>query len=74
MELDHGGITAVSYGLDQQQQKVIQNLGFEPTSVDTLIERTGFTADILTSALLALELEGLIATVPGDCYMRRPEN
>jgi DNA processing protein len=68
---DSDGSVPRDHGLDQRQQKVIQNLGFEPTSVDTLIERTGFTADILTTTLLALELAGLVATAPGGFYMRR---
>jgi DNA processing protein len=71
MDSDSGGFVPSDHGLDQRQQKVIQNLGFEPTSVDTLIERTGFTADILTTTLLALELAGLVATAPGGFYMRR---
>jgi DNA processing protein len=61
-------------GLDQQQQMVVNNLGFEPTSMDTLIERTGFSADNLATSLLSLELAGLVSAVPGGLYMRRPKN
>lgn len=73
METNHGSPQTAVDGLDQRQQKVLHNLGFEPTSVDTLIERTGFTADILTTILLALELQGLVTTTPGGFYTRRPE-
>lgn len=69
----HGDLQTAVHGLDQQQQKVLHNLGFEPTSVDTLIERTGFTADILTTILLALELAGVVTTTPGGFFMRRPD-
>ena len=72
-EPDHSDPVTAVHGLDQQQQKVLHNLGFEPTSVDALIERTGFTADILTTTLLALELAGLVTTTPGGFYTRRPE-
>ena len=58
-------------GLDQQQQKVVKNLGFEPTSMDTLINRTGLSADILAPMLLSLELAGVVATTAGGHYMRR---
>jgi len=64
--------TGVS-GLDKQQQKVVKNLGFEPTSMDTLINRTGLSADILAPMLLSLELAGIVATTPGGHYMRRPK-
>lgn len=72
MEPDNGSPETAVHGLDQQQQKVLHNLGFEPTSVDTLSERTGFTPDILTTNLLALELAGLVTTTPGGFYTRRP--
>jgi len=73
MEPAHSSPATAVHGLDQQQQKVLHNLGFEPTSVDTLIVRTGFTADILTTTLLTLELAGLVTTTPGGFYTRRPE-
>ena len=43
-----------------------------PVKIDTLSERTGFTPDILTTNLLALELAGLVTTTPGGFYTRRP--
>jgi len=59
-------------GLDQQQQKVINNLGFGPASMDTLIERTGLTAEALTTILLSLELAGVVTATAGGHYIRRP--
>jgi len=68
---EQGSGTIATAGLDQQQQKVINNLGIDATSMDTLIERTGLTADVLTTILLTLELAGFVSTAPGGHYMRR---
>lgn len=57
-------------GLDQRQQMVINNLGFEPTAMDRLIERTGLTADALSTILLTLELAGHVVATSGGHYMR----
>ena len=71
MATDRHRIDVSASGLDQQQQKVIKNLGFEATSMDTLINRTGLSADMLAPMLLSLELMGIIVSTPGGHYMRR---
>lgn len=58
--------------LDQGQQKVINNLDFEPTSMDTLVRRTGFKTEYLSATLLTLELAGLVLSGPGGVYTRCP--
>jgi DNA processing protein len=47
---------------------LLAQLGFEPCTVDTLVERTGLTAEKLSSILLELELAGLVASLPGGLY------
>nr|VFK17874.1 MAG: DNA protecting protein DprA [Candidatus Kentron sp. LFY] len=61
--------------LDAEYRSLLDNLGFEPTSMDVLVERTGFTVEAISSMLLTLELGGLVASVPGGRYSRtgRPE-
>ena len=39
--------------------------------MDTLTGRTGIKVDELAASLLALELEGRIASLPGGRYQRR---
>jgi DNA processing protein len=60
--------------LDNEYKILLDALGFEPTGVDLLVERTGLRADEVASMLLILELEGCIESYPGGFYVRaRPE-
>lgn len=55
---------------DRQAAELLASLGFEPCDVDTLVERSGLTAERLLAMLLALELEGHVAQLPGGRYQR----
>ena len=57
-------------GLDEVQKKVLASLAYQATSVDSVIERSGLTADMVCSILLALELRGLVVPIPGGAYCR----
>ena len=48
--------------LDNPGEILLDALGFEPTSVDTLIASTGLSSTSVASLLLALELEGRVAS------------
>ena len=50
--------------LDSDYMKLLECVDFAPTPVDTLIERSGFTASVVSSMLLILELQGHITTGP----------
>ncbi len=58
-------------GLDVEAAKLLDCLGFEPGSVDTLVARSGLTAERVSSILLILELQGYIASTPGGLYTQR---
>jgi DNA processing protein len=45
-------------------------VGHEPTSIDTIVERAGLSADVVSSMLLILELQGQVAATPGGRYTR----
>jgi len=45
-------------------------LGHAPARIDDLIQRTGWSADAVSSTLLILELEGRVVAAPGGAYMR----
>ena len=45
-------------------------IGFDPVSMDTLCLRSGLTVSQLSAMLLALELEGRIAALPGGLFQR----
>jgi DNA processing protein len=56
--------------LDKAYEILLDALGFEPASVDVLVERTGFAADEVASMLLILELDGKLESRPGGGYVR----
>ena len=49
---------------------LIVALGFEPVSIDQLQARTGWPTAQLSARLLELELQGLVARLPGGRYQR----
>lgn len=53
-----------------EDDPVLAALGHDPCGVDELAERTGLTAENLLPSLLALELEGQVAPLPGNRYQR----
>lgn len=57
---------------DPDYERLLKVLDFEPVSVDVLVERSGLTADQVSSMLLLLELEGQIEASPGGFYNRLP--
>ncbi len=55
--------------LDLEQQNLLNLVMFSPTSVDWLVQESGFSVEVISSMLLMLELQGSIATTPGG-YIR----
>jgi len=50
---------------------LLDALGFAPASIDTVVARSGFAADVVASMLLILELDGRVAQQHGGLYCRR---
>lgn len=50
---------------------VLQALGHDPVTLDALIARGGWPAAQLSALLLELELDGLVARLPGQLFQRR---
>jgi DNA processing protein len=59
-----------SSGLDNAYKILLHALAFEPTSLDTLVVRTGLPSQSVASMLLILELEGEVAPQPGGRFIR----
>ncbi|CAN5132806.1 DNA-processing protein DprA [soil metagenome] len=57
-------------GRDPAYVTLLEALGYDPAPLDVLAERTGLTAEVLSSMLLILELEGHVRSVPGGAYSR----
>lgn len=49
---------------------LLDMIGFDPVSMDTLCARSGLTVSQLSAMLLTLELEDRIATLPGGLFQR----
>lgn len=60
--------SAPSPGLGEDP--LLQGLGFDPATLDALAARTGLETATLLARLLALELEGEVARLPGGLYQR----
>lgn len=58
----------------QANSELLGHIGYDPCSVDDLVSRSGLTAEALSVMLLHLELEGYIASLPGNRYQRLQEN
>lgn len=53
---------------------LLENLGWDPQSIDTLAQRTRQPIAALLAALLELEMAGLAARLPGGRYQRLPQD
>ncbi len=58
------------YELDAEYQLLLKCMGFDPAPIDLLIERSGLTAEVVSSMLILLELEGHVSSAPGGIYCR----
>jgi DNA processing protein len=56
--------------MDPQHTALLEAMGFDPTTTDDLVERTGFPAAEVSSILLLLELQGHVSSGPGGLFTR----
>jgi DNA processing protein len=56
--------------LDKASEILLDAIGFEASSVDALVERTGLPSQSVASMLLILELEGAVEPQAGGLYVR----
>ena len=54
----------------EQEDAVLQALGFDPVTLDALVARTDWSAAALSVRLLELELDGQVARLPGQLFQR----
>ena len=55
---------------DPAYAQLLELLGWDPVSLDTLAARSPLTTAELSSMLLIMELDGLVEKVPGGGFMR----
>lgn len=56
--------------LDEREKVLLDNIGYEPTGLDEIVDITGLGIEDIMGKLLNLELEGLITAVAPGLYMR----
>ncbi|MDH3589308.1 MAG: DNA-processing protein DprA [Gammaproteobacteria bacterium] len=61
---------AAAVALDPEYGKLLECIGYEPTQIDTLVDRSGLTANAVSSMLLILELRGYISQTAGGGFSR----
>ena len=67
---DESAFCSDSSSDDRQAQVLLEAIGFDPTPVDAIIERTQMSTQTVSSMLLMLELEGLVHAHAGGRYSR----
>lgn len=55
---------------DADATTLLSAMGYDPVTVDALVERTGAPAESITSELVTLELAGRISALPGGYWQR----
>jgi DNA processing protein len=56
--------------LDADYRNLLENMSYDPVSIDQLVSRSGLSAQEIASMLLILELNGHICARPGGLYQR----
>ncbi len=55
---------------DPEHKKILDSMGYEPISIDNLIDRSGLDAEVVSSILLILELNGQVTHNGNGMYVR----
>ncbi len=73
-EADRAIPITVEHNLDSEYRQLLECMGFDPVQIDQLIDRSGLTAEEVSSMLILLELEGHVSSAPGGTYCRTGTN
>lgn len=69
MDIDEPIADKAVFPLASGNENLVKFIGFEMTTIDQIIVRSGYTIEQVTSELAELELQGAIQSIPGG-YMR----
>ncbi len=59
-----------SHRLDHEYRQLLDAMGFDPISTDSIIERTGMAPETISSMLLLLEMDGHVSSEQGGFFTR----
>jgi DNA processing protein len=62
--------TVATAAIEPASDPLLEVMGFDPVTLDTLVARTGWPAQDLNIRLLDLELDGRVARLPGQLFQR----
>ena len=62
--------SAIKNDVTKDEHPLLKALGYEPMSLETLSANTGWDAAHLQAQLMELELDGVVARLPGGLYQR----
>ena len=74
IETDRAIPITIEHNLDSEYKHLLECMGFDPVQIDQLIDRSGLTAEEVSSMLILLELEGHVSSAPGGTYCRTGTN
>ena len=70
-ELGAGAKTQVeSPNLSDVEPGLLQHMGYDPCTIDSLAQRSSLTAEAISAMLLTLELDGKVSRLSGGLYQR----
>ena len=64
------GFITTSLTQDPEHKKVLDSMGYDPISIDHLIDRSGLDVQVVSSILLILELNGQVSHNGNGVYVR----
>lgn len=59
------------FQLDADGKVLLDSIGYDPVTIDMLVEETGISANAAAAVLLNLELQELIESLPGGGFVRK---
>ena len=62
--------THADQGPSPEHRQLLEHMGHDPVTIDTLARRSGLTAEELSSMLLILELQGSVEPLPGGRFQQ----
>lgn len=69
-ELGHVIPAAVKQSSAVEDPPLLAYMGFDPIDINTLCQLSGLSVEVLSASLLQLELDGIVAPLPGGLYQR----
>ena len=56
--------------MDKEYSELLEKMGWDPVSIEQMMELTNLKAEELSSMLLLLELQGHVSSAPGGYFSR----